>query len=127
MQDFVHLHVHTQYSLLDGQASVSRLVDKAMKDGMKGIAVTDHGNMFGIKEFTNYVNKKNSGPKGEIKDLKKRIAGIESGEIECEDKEAENSFLQFALRQQISPFIYFLFFYFTICSFLYYRRLAEQK
>ena len=66
MQDFVHLHVHTQYSLLDGQASVSALVDKAMKDGMKGIAVTDHGNMFGIKEFTNYVNKKNSGPKGEI-------------------------------------------------------------
>ena len=89
MQDFVHLHVHTQYSLLDGQASVSALVDKAMKDGMKGIAVTDHGNMFGIKEFTNYVNKKNSGPKGDIKDLKKRIAGIESGEIACEDKEAE--------------------------------------
>ena len=52
MQDFVHLHVHTQYSLLDGQASVARLVDKAMKNGMKGIAVTDHGNMFGIKEFT---------------------------------------------------------------------------
>ena len=86
MQDFVHLHVHTQYSLLDGQASVSALVDKAMKDGMKGIAVTDHGNMFGIKEFTNYVNKKNSGPKGEIKDLKKRMAGIESGEIACDDK-----------------------------------------
>ena len=60
-----------------------------MKDGMKGIAVTDHGNMFGIKEFTNYVNKKNSGPKGEIKDLKKRMAGIESGEIACDDKEAE--------------------------------------
>ena len=89
MQDFVHLHVHTQYSLLDGQASVSKLVDKAMKDGMKGIAITDHGNMFGIKEFTNYVNKKNSGPKGEIKDLKKKIASIESGELECEDKEAE--------------------------------------
>jgi DNA polymerase III alpha subunit len=89
MQDFVHLHVHTQYSLLDGQASVARLVDKAMKNGMKGIAVTDHGNMFGIKEFTNYVNKKNSGPKGEIKDLKKRIAGIEAGTVECEDKEAE--------------------------------------
>ena len=55
MQDFVHLHVHTQYSLLDGQASVARLVDKAMQNGMKGIAVTDHGNMFGIKEFTNNV------------------------------------------------------------------------
>mgnify|MGYP000772299002 CR=1 FL=1 len=61
MQDFVHLHVHTQYSLLDGQASVARLVDKAMKNGMKGIAVTDHGNMFGIKEFFNYVAKKNDG------------------------------------------------------------------
>ena len=89
MQDFVHLHVHTQYSLLDGQASVSALVDKAMKDGMKGIAVTDHGNMFAIKEFTNYVNKKNGGPKGEIKDLKKRIAAIEAGEVECADKDAE--------------------------------------
>ena len=89
MQDFVHLHVHTQYSLLDGQASVSALVDKAMKNGMKGIAVTDHGNMFGIKEFTNYVNKKNGGPKGEIKDQKKRIFAIESGKVECEDKEAE--------------------------------------
>ena len=87
MQDFVHLHVHTQYSLLDGQASVSKLVDKAMGDGMKGIAITDHGNMFGIKEFYNYVNKKNSGPKGEIKDLKKRISAIESGAEECDDKE----------------------------------------
>ena len=56
MQDFVHLHVHTQYSILDGQASIPRLVDKAMADGMKGIAVTDHGDMFGIKEFFNYVN-----------------------------------------------------------------------
>ena len=87
MQDFVHLHVHTQYSLLDGQASVSKLVDKAMGDGMKGIAIADHGNMFGIKEFYNYVNKKNSGPKGEIKDLKKRISAIESGAEECDDKE----------------------------------------
>ncbi len=93
MQDFVHLHVHTQYSLLDGQVSVARLVDKAMKNGMKGIAVTDHGNMFGIKEFTNYVNKKNSGPKGEVKDLKKRIAGIEAGTIECEDKEGRRLLL----------------------------------
>ena len=89
MQDFVHLHVHTQYSLLDGQASVSRLVDKAMKDGMKGIAITDHGNMFGIKEFYNYVNKKNSGPRGEIKDLKKRIAELEKVPQRDEQSEAE--------------------------------------
>ena len=89
MQDFVHLHVHTQYSLLDGQASVSALVDKAMKNGMKGIAITDHGNMFGVKEFTNCINKKNGPVNGEIKNLKKKIAGIQSGKIECEDKEAE--------------------------------------
>ena len=57
---FVHLHVHTQYSLLDGQASIDALVDKAIADGMPGLAITDHGNMYGIKEFFNYVNKKNS-------------------------------------------------------------------
>ena len=89
MQDFVHLHVHTQYSILDGQASIPRLVDKAMADGMKGIAVTDHGDMFGIKEFFNYVNKKNSSTNGEIKDLKKRIAGLEKGTVECDNPEAE--------------------------------------
>ena len=79
MQDFVHLHVHTQYSILDGQASIPRLVDKAMANGMRGIAVTDHGDMFGIKEFFNYVNKKNGGTNGEIKDLKKKIAALERG------------------------------------------------
>jgi DNA polymerase-3 subunit alpha len=89
MIDFVHLHVHTQYSLLDGQASVSALVDKAIKDGMKGIAVTDHGSMFAIKEFYNYVNKKNGGPKSEIKDLKKKITAIESGDLAAEDKELQ--------------------------------------
>lgn len=67
MQDFVHLHVHTQYSLLDGQASVSALVDKAMKDGMKGIAVTDHGNMFGIKEFTITLTRRMVGRRERLK------------------------------------------------------------
>jgi DNA polymerase III subunit alpha len=61
MNPFVHLHVHSQYSILDGQASVTGLVDKAIADGMKAIALTDHGCMFGIKEFFNYVNKKNKG------------------------------------------------------------------
>ena len=97
MQDFVHLHVHTQYSILDGQASISRLVDKAIADGMKGIAVTDHGDMFGIKEFFNYVNKKNSKVNGEIKDLKKKIAELEKGKVKCENPEAEKA----ACREQI--------------------------
>ncbi len=58
---FTHLHVHSQYSLLDGKAAIPELVDKAIADGMRGLALTDHGNMFGIKEFFNYVEKKNSG------------------------------------------------------------------
>lgn len=67
MIPFTHLHVHSQYSLLDGKASIPELVDKAIGDGMKGIALTDHGNMFGIKEFYNYVNKKNGGKPDEEK------------------------------------------------------------
>ena len=56
---------------------------------MKGIAITDHGDMFGIKEFFNYVNKKNGATNGEIKDLKKKIAGLESGKTESENIEAD--------------------------------------
>ncbi len=62
MEDFVHLHVHTQYSILDGQSKIPHLVDKAIKDGMKGMAVTDHGVMFGIKELTDYCGKINEEP-----------------------------------------------------------------
>lgn len=63
MEDYVHLHVHTDYSVLDGQSKVTRLVDKAVADGMKGMAVTDHGVMFGIKEFSDYCAKVNKGRK----------------------------------------------------------------
>lgn len=68
MTPFVHLHVHTQYSLLDGQASVKALVDKAIADGQPALAITDHGNMFGIKEFFNYVNKVNGATQKKIKE-----------------------------------------------------------
>lgn len=51
MIPFTHLHVHSQYSILDGAASVPALVKKAKNDGMRAIALTDHGSMFGIKEF----------------------------------------------------------------------------
>jgi len=73
MHPFVHLHVHSQYSLLDGQASIQRLVDKASADGMKAIALTDHGAMYGIKEFLNYCNKKNAPYVAEISKLQKEI------------------------------------------------------
>lgn len=89
MGNFVHLHVHTEYSLLDGQSKIPKLVDKAIKDGMKGIAITDHGNMFGIKEFYNYVKKKNSKSNDNIKVLKKRIDDLNSGKEDAENKEKE--------------------------------------
>ena len=82
MEDFVHLHVHTQYSLLDGQASVPALVDKAIKDGMRGMAVTDHGNMMGIKEFFNYTNKKNGPIKKKISELEKALREAETAAAE---------------------------------------------
>ena len=59
MIPFTHLHVHSQYSILDGQASIKALVDKAVADGMRGMALTDHGNMFGVKELHDYVNRLN--------------------------------------------------------------------
>lgn len=69
MEDFVHLHVHTYFSILDGQSSIEKLVNKAIGDGMKGMAITDHGEMFGIKEFTDYCAKINKGRKKEGKSL----------------------------------------------------------
>ncbi|CCX46894.1 dNA polymerase III alpha subunit [Bacteroides sp. CAG:927] len=71
MTPFVHLHVHTQYSLLDGQSAVPNLVDKALADGMAGLAITDHGNMFGAKEIYNYVNG------GCLKGYKKKLEKAE--------------------------------------------------
>ncbi len=78
MQDFVHLHVHSQYSILDGQASIQKLVDKAIKDGMRGIAITDHGNMFGIKEFWNYVKKKNGARRDKVKQTSAAVAELQA-------------------------------------------------
>ena len=77
MEDFIHLHVHTYYSLLDGQSPVEKLVDKAIANGMRGMAITDHGNMFGVKELFNYCNKVNGKLKKESKEPFKPIFGCE--------------------------------------------------
>ena len=77
MEDFIHLHVHTYYSILDGQSPVKRLVDKAVADGMRGMAITDHGNMFGIKEFFDYCKTVNGKLKDEGKPPFKPIFGCE--------------------------------------------------
>ena len=54
---FVHLHVHTQYSILDGQSSIDNLFNRAEELGMPGLAITDHGNMYGVKEFFKFAKK----------------------------------------------------------------------
>ena len=77
MEDFVHLHVHTYYSILDGQSPIKRLVDKAMANGMKGMAITDHGDMFGIKEFFDICNSTNKKLKEEGRPPFKPIFGCE--------------------------------------------------
>ena len=83
MPQFVHLHVHSQYSILDGQASIQRLVDKAMADGQPGIAITDHGDMFGIKEFYNYVKKVKGKLKDKAAECEKRLAELREGTAEA--------------------------------------------
>ena len=57
IMSFVHLHVHTQYSILDGLSSIENLFKRASELGMPGIAITDHGNMYGVKEFFKYAGK----------------------------------------------------------------------
>ena len=77
MEDFIHLHVHTYYSILDGQSKIKNLVDKAIADGQRGMAITDHGNMFGIKEFHDYVGGVNKKRKKEGLEPFKPIFGCE--------------------------------------------------
>ena len=62
MSRFAHLHVHTQYSILDGASSIPVLMDKVKSLGMDAVAITDHGNMFGVKEFHNFATKKGIKP-----------------------------------------------------------------
>src|SRR5450759_4207883 len=62
MTAFTHLHVHTQYSILDGASNIALLIDRVKSLGMEAIAITDHGNMFGVKEFHNNATKKGIKP-----------------------------------------------------------------
>ncbi|MDR1679947.1 MAG: DNA polymerase III subunit alpha [Prevotellaceae bacterium] len=87
---FVHLHVHSHYSLLDGMATVEGLINKAVDTGMPAIALTDHGSMFGIKEFFDYAEKKNSGIKKSLKELEeKRLETTDEAQQQTLDAEIE--------------------------------------
>jgi DNA polymerase-3 subunit alpha len=62
MNNFTHLHVHTQYSILDGASDIKKLMARVKDCGMNAIAITDHGNMFGVKEFHDHALKQNIKP-----------------------------------------------------------------
>ena len=88
MAEFVHLHVHSHYSILDGMSKVPDLVDKCMRTGMRAMALTDHGNMFGIKDLKDYVKKVNGAPKKKVKECEEDIAKetdpVKKAELEAE-------------------------------------------
>ncbi|UKK48967.1 DNA polymerase III subunit alpha [Prevotella sp. E9-3] len=90
MEDFIHLHVHTYYSILDGQSKIKDLVNKAIGDGMRGMAITDHGDMFGIKEFHDIVMGVNKGRKKEGLDPFIPIFGCEMYVARNGPKEQKN-------------------------------------
>ncbi|MDD3281603.1 MAG: PHP domain-containing protein, partial [Bacteroidales bacterium] len=85
MPNFTHLHVHSTYSILDGMSSISGLVNKCIASGMNALALTDHGNMFGIKDFFDYVSKINSVINSEIKEIESNIKKL-TAENEQNDK-----------------------------------------
>lgn len=76
-QNFLHLNVHSHYSINDGCASIMELVDAAIKDKMPGIAITDNGNMFGVMEFFDYVSRINNERRQKGKKPFKPIIGCE--------------------------------------------------
>ena len=63
MADFIHLHTHSDYSLLDGAASIDSLTEKASQMGMNALALTDHGNMFGALKFYKSCREKGIAPR----------------------------------------------------------------
>ena len=73
---FVHLHVHTQYSILDGLSDIGKLFDRALELGMPALAITDHGNMYGVKEFFKFAYDK-SNLDGNKQPIVKPIIGCE--------------------------------------------------
>ena len=101
MEPFIHLHTHTQYSILDGQASIKKLIKKAMADDMPGMAITDHGNMMGIKEFFDESNSANKPIKGEIKTLTKQLKELESAEERDDAKIVETKNAISAARKKL--------------------------
>ncbi len=94
-QQFVHLNVHSHYSLYNGVSTVKQLVDAAIKEGMPGIAITDYGNMFGIMEFIDYVSSINKKRKRKGERPFKPIIGCELYVAKHGPKEKKDSVKDF--------------------------------
>lgn len=92
---FVHLNVHSHYSLYNGVSTVKQLVDAAIKEGMPGIAITDYGNMFGVMEFIDFVSSINKKRKEERKKPFKPIIGCELYVAKHGPKERKDSVKDF--------------------------------
>ncbi len=99
MAQFTHLHVHSHYSMLDGMSKIPDLVKKAKRCGMYAMALTDHGNMFGIKDFLDTVAKENGKVKDRIKELEAKIKELEAVEGDTVMPEGTSSISQ--LREEL--------------------------
>ena len=91
---FTHLHVHSHFSILDGMSKVPDLIDKCTKNGMYSMALTDHGNMFGIKEFADSSNKYNGKIKDKIKEQEKILKDEKSTDAQKDDATVEIDLLK---------------------------------
>ncbi len=91
---FTHLHVHSHFSILDGMSKVPDLIDKCTKNGMYSMALTDHGNMFGIKEFADSSNKYNGKIKDKIKEQEKIFKDEKSTDAQKDDAAVEIDLLK---------------------------------
>ncbi|MBR6251049.1 MAG: DNA polymerase III subunit alpha [Bacteroidales bacterium] len=103
MVQFTHLHVHSHYSMLDGMSKVPALVDKCMKNGMYSMALTDHGNMFGIKELSDYCKKINGASKAKLGDLEKDLKKAAGDDAKVAEIQAKIDALKEKMKTEI-PF-----------------------
>ena len=93
-EHFTHLHVHSHFSILDGMSKVPDLIEKCTKNNMFSMALTDHGNMFGIKEFADAANKYNGKIKDKIKEQEKILNDKEADDAKKDDAAVEIDLLK---------------------------------
>ena len=102
MPQFTHLHVHSHFSILDGMSKIPDLIAKCKKNGMYAMALTDHGNMYGIKELVDCANKENGKLKDKIKEQKAVLDNAGASDEERREAQAQIDVLE---GQKFKPII----------------------